>query len=304
MITPARNGSPDRVLIDLNTQCDFLLPAGALPVANRGELLPRIRDLMNWVRLQQLPVISSLEANRPGEVHRGFPPHCIDSSRGQRKLPFTLLPRRLYLAADNTFDVPLDPFRRYQQIIFSKRNQDFLTNPKADRLINSLTPYYWIVFGVTVSHCVKSVVLGLLARQQRVVVIQDACGYWSAADAEIAFRMMDAKGAVLISAEELYPQDADQRLRDRCNARMLELHREIEEEETIGAAGPNGGNGRGWPHNERNEHGRGHDNGRSQSTDRAEKKNIEAFSDLAPTHIFKRKPRSARPSARPPRGLA
>lgn len=193
----------DRVMVDLNTQCDFLLPRGALPVANRAAAMPNIRRLMNWARLEQVPVISSLEAHRPGESAKGMPPHCVDRTRGQRKLPFTLMPHRVLLCGDNTFDVPTDPFRRYQQIILTKRETDFLTNPKADRLINALSVEHWIIFGVTASNCVKAMVLGLLARHNRVVVVRDACGHWSEADGEHAFRMMSAKGAHLLTTDEV-----------------------------------------------------------------------------------------------------
>lgn len=212
MSTKSGRGAFDRILVDLNTQCDFLLPGGALPVANRAEALPKIRDLMNWARSEQIPVVSSLEAHRPGESVMGFPAHCIDRTRGQRKLPFTLMPRRIVLHGDNTLDVPLDPFRRFQQIIFTKRDVDFLSNPKADRLINALSPNYWIIFGITATHCVKAMVLGLLARQHLVVVVRDACGYWSPADGTHAFRQMDAKGAILGTTQELIEGQLWQRI--------------------------------------------------------------------------------------------
>ncbi len=212
MSTKPRHRVYDRILIDLNTQCDFLLPGGAMPVANRAEALPRIRDLMNWARTEQVPVISSLEAHRPGESVMGLPSHCIDRTRGQRKLPFTLMPRRIVLHGDNTLDVPSDPFRRHQQVIFTKRDVDFLSNPKTDRLINALSPHCWIIFGVTATHCVKAMVLGLLARQHTVAVVSDACGYWSPTDGHHAFRQMDAKGAILGTTQELIDGQLGQRI--------------------------------------------------------------------------------------------
>src|SRR5262245_53583913 len=84
----SRRGSFHRILVDMNTQYDFLLPRGVLPVANRAEILPNIRKLMNWGRVEQVPIISTLESHRPGEVIRGFPAHCIDRTPGQKKLPF------------------------------------------------------------------------------------------------------------------------------------------------------------------------------------------------------------------------
>src|SRR5262245_39545373 len=112
MNSSTRTGPISRILIDMNTQCDFLLPRGALPVSNRKIILPNIRKLMNWARIGRIPVISSLEAHRAGETRKGLPAHCVDHSNGQKKLPFTLMPRRVLLFGDNTIDVPCDLFRK------------------------------------------------------------------------------------------------------------------------------------------------------------------------------------------------
>ena len=200
-----RNRRPDssRVIFDLNTQCDFLLSRGALPVVNRGEIVPRIRAIMDWARTRRVPVISSIDAHRPSESQNGQRRHCIDNTSGQLKVPFTLLPRRAMLANDNTLDVPLDIFTRHRQVILAKRSRDFLANPKADRLATELPAEYFICFGVATEVCVKSVVLGLIARRRAVVVVSDAVGHWSAAEAELALRQMAAKGAVLVTTEQL-----------------------------------------------------------------------------------------------------
>ncbi|HWL93040.1 MAG TPA: isochorismatase family protein [Phycisphaerae bacterium] len=227
MNTNGRRVALERILLDLNTQCDFLLPGGALPVSNRGEIMPRIRQLMNWARLHQTPVISSLEAHRSSETFRGLPPHCLDRTLGQKKLPFTLMPSRLLLMGDNTSDLPIEPFRKFQQIIFTKRNADFLSNPKADRLINSISPGYWIIFGITATHCVKAVTLGLLARHHKIVVVRDACGYWSAADGEHAFRQMEAKGAMLVATEDVLNGTVAERVKSH------KVHISIDDDEVV-----------------------------------------------------------------------
>lgn len=251
MSVAARRNSFNRILVDLNTQCDLLLPRGALPVTNRTEILPNIRRLMNWGRIEALPVISTLEAHRPGESIQGLPSYCIDRTSGQRKLPFTLLPRRIVCTGDNTFDLPLDIFRRYQQVIFTKRKRDFLSNPKADRLVNLVSSHHLVVFGTVAEHCVKAAVLGLLARQHRIAVVTDACGFWSAGDAELAMRQLDAKGAVLVTTEELVSGAADERIK----ASRPMIFSDTEEPEAVHAGGNGNGNGR-------NGHARSNGNGK------------------------------------------
>jgi len=206
--TSFRRKGCDRVLIDLNTQCDYLLPRGSVPVANRSEIIPNIRRLFEWARQWSVPVISSLDAHRPDEPFNGVPRHCIDRTPGQRKLPFTLLPRRILLDGDNTLDLPPDILQRYRQIIFAKRSRDLLGNPKADRLLTDMTLTHQIVFGVLAEHCVKATALALLTRQRNVVVIRDACGHWNSTEAELCLRQVEAKGAHLATTDQIVNFDA------------------------------------------------------------------------------------------------
>lgn len=203
MALRSRRVDPERVVLDLNTQCDFLLQRGALPMINRAEIVPNIRRLMEWARAARVPVISSIDAHRVAEPLNGTPAHCIDNTVGQQKLPFTLLPRRILLAGDNTLDIPRDVLLRYRQVIMAKRSKDFLNNPKADRLITEVGCKYFIVFGVATELCVKSVVLGLIARHRRVVLVADAVGHWNAEDADLAIRQMSAKGTLAATTDEV-----------------------------------------------------------------------------------------------------
>lgn len=230
MSQQAQRGAASRVLLDMNTQCDFLLARGAVPVSNRASVIESVRKLMNWARLSRMPVISTLDCHRQGESLHGLPPYCMDRSPGQKKLPFTLLPKRVVLYGDNTLDVPNDPFRRYRQVIVTKRNRDFLSNPKADRLVNALDCEYFLIFGMIAEHCIKAAALGLMARQRRVAVVMDACGHWSRTEAQLAFCQIEAKGAVLVTTDELVNGLADDRLRAAAPPRLTsESHAETDD---------------------------------------------------------------------------
>ncbi len=203
MSTVQRRRPCDRILIDINTQCDYLLPRGAVPVSNRNDIIPNIRKLFEWARGRGVPVISSLDAHRPDEPFNGMPKYCVDRTPGQKKLPFTLLPRRILLDGDNTLDLPPEVLTRYRQIIFAKRTRDLLGNPKADRLLSEMTAPHLILFGVVAEHCVKATALALLIRQRNVIVVHDACGHWNAPEAELAMRQVEAKGAFLLTTEQI-----------------------------------------------------------------------------------------------------
>ena len=253
MSSPTRRHSFVRVIVDLNTQCDLFLPRGRLPVVNRQEALPCIRKLMNWARIEKTPIVSSLESHRPGECLKGLPPYCLDGTSGQRKIPFTLMPRRIVCVGDNTCDLPVDLFRRTQQLIFTKRTRDFLSNPKAERLLYAVETHHYVVFGAVAEHCVKAAALGLLARQNRVAVVTDASGFWSASDAELAFRQMEAKGAVLVTTDELMAGAADERIHASRPVVMVD---EDSEEEAVAGANGNGANGKHGANGKRGGNGR------------------------------------------------
>ncbi|MGB2985398.1 MAG: isochorismatase family protein [Phycisphaerae bacterium] len=138
---------------------------------------------------------------------------CVDDSAGQRKIDFTILSRFAQVEADNTLSCPIDLFRKYQQVIFRKRTDDLLSNPKADRFLTQLPATEFILFGIGVEGSVKALALALLAREKRVTIVVDACGYWSKATADLAMRQIKAKGGRTITVNELLKRKLDRRRR-------------------------------------------------------------------------------------------
>lgn len=201
-----KNGGPiDCVAIDLNTQVDFCDARGAFPIANLRQILPALKAAMAWIEAHGVPVVSSLDSHRRWEIEREcVPVHCIDGTPGQRKLGFTLMPSHKLIEGDNTLWAPIDIFDSFRQVIFRKRTRDFFANPKADRFLTQLPALEYIVFGVGLENSVKNIVLGLLARNRRVSVIPEACGYWHKAEADLALRQVEAKGAALLTLADLH----------------------------------------------------------------------------------------------------
>lgn len=252
-----RNGrSLECVVIDVNTQHDFCDVHGAFPVSNLRELIPNLRRVIAWTKRNCAPMVSAVESHRPFELSdSGNPICCIDGSGGQQKLDFTKLDRRAMVEVDNTLSIPLDLFKTYQQIIFRKRTADLLANPKADSLLTSLPVYEFVVFGSGVEDSVKAIVLALLAREKKVVVVTDACGYWHRPTAELALRQMAAKGATLLTVEELRQRKLDRRLRRRWRP----IHENGNGSNGSGSNGngSNGSNGNGHSGGPKGENGAG-----------------------------------------------
>ena len=192
------------VVIDVNTQCDFLSAEGVLPIKDRQALLERIKALIDWAKMHRLPVVSLVDAHRPcGESVRSPLFHCIEGSAGQQKVPFTLLPKRHVIDHDCSPSLPDDLLETYRQVIIRKRTNDVFTNPKADRFFSTLQVKRLVIFGVGAERAIKALVLGLLSRGKSPIVVADGCGYWDKDMGELALRQIEAKGAVLLSTQQL-----------------------------------------------------------------------------------------------------
>lgn len=196
------------LVVDVNTQCDFLSAEGVLPIEDRQGVLERFKKLSDWVKKHRLPVASLVDAHRPGGENVRSPLfHCIEGTPGQQKVPFTLLPKRFLIDHDGSLALPEDILDNYRQIIICKRTNDVFTNPKADRFFSTVQAKRWLVFGVGTERAIKSLVLGLLSRGKCPIVIGDACGYWDEQAAELALRQVEAKGAVVLETEHVLQTD-------------------------------------------------------------------------------------------------
>ena len=204
------------VVVDMNTQTDFCSVGGAHPVMNHESLIRELRRVIAWTKRNGVPVVSSVDSHRERDIqHVDYPPCCVDGSNGQTKVSFTIMPRSARVEVDNTLSIPLNLFSTFQQLLFRMRDGDLLSNPKADRFLTQLPTRQFLVVGNVLEKAVKTLVLGLLTRHKEVAVVVEACGYWNKPTSELALRQMVAKGATLISVDDLLLRRLSNRRRYR-----------------------------------------------------------------------------------------
>jgi len=191
-----------RVLIDVSTQRDLLLAEGKACIRNHRRILAHIRRLMAWARSRDIQVISTAEVypDTGSELGVGY---CIDGTRGQKKIRYTLLSDRISFPADGSTDFPRDILRRYRQIILHKRTIDPFEEPRIDRLLSEMRANEFILVGATAEGAVMAAALGLLQRGKKVTVVVDAVGSHNGREGRLAIRKMEAKGAKLIETRRL-----------------------------------------------------------------------------------------------------
>ena len=163
----------DYLFWDVDTQIDFLSPAGELYVPQAEEIIPNLRRLTKYAADHHIPIVSSTDAHLPTDPEFAqYPPHCLVGTEGQRKVEGTLLPRH-YVIPNQKIDLP-DNLTEYPQIIVEKQSFDVFANPNTDRLLTALGKREIILYGVVTEICVDHAARGLLERGYHVNVVNNA----------------------------------------------------------------------------------------------------------------------------------
>ena len=190
------------ILVDVNTQRDFLLAGGNACIRNHRRVLAHIRRMIAWARRGNIRIVSTCEVYSNNNNNGGIN-YCIDGTDGQKKIRYTLLSSRASFPADGSTDLPEDILRQYKQIILYKRCTDPFNEPRIERLLSEVRANEFVLIGASCEGAVKATALGLLQRGKRVSVVVDAVGSHNRREAELAFRKMAAKGAKLIETKKL-----------------------------------------------------------------------------------------------------
>ena len=191
-----------RLLIDIDTQKDFLLPTGCACVRNHEEVLANIRRVVSWARHEKVPVISTAEVY-PNNNGCSAISYCLDGTEGQKKVPCTLLRDRASFPADNKNALPADILLAYRQVILHKRCIDPFNEPRIERLFSEVQADKFILIGAGTEDAVRATALGLLHRGKKVRLVIDALGFHDQRKAKLALRAMKAKGAELVETKDI-----------------------------------------------------------------------------------------------------
>lgn len=188
------------VFFDVDTQLDFLLPAGALYVPGAESLLPVLAKLRDYAAAHGIIIVSSTDAHAEDDPEFAqWPPHCVVGTTGQRKPPETLLEPRVVVPSVPT-ELVLDEAR---QIILEKQALDVFTNPNLPGLLDRLGVERCVVYGVVTEYCVRCAALGLLAGGRRVELVREAVRSLDPEAEQRTFAEIVAAGGRLVSLQQI-----------------------------------------------------------------------------------------------------
>ncbi len=186
------------VFFDIDTQIDFLYPAGALYVPGAERIVPAIVRLNRYAAGHGIPLISDTDAHTEDDPEfKDWPPHCVAGTTGQQKPQVTLLDRRVVVSSAPG----LPALDGAQQIILEKQALDCFTNPNLPAILGRLHADRYVVYGVVTEYCVRYAAMGLLKTGTPVEIVTDAVRSLSEEEARRTFDEFIAAGGRLTSVE-------------------------------------------------------------------------------------------------------
>ncbi len=155
------------VFFDVDTQIDFMFPAGALYVPGAETIVDRVAGLNR----QGFVVISTMDAHTENDPEfQAWPHHCVAGTTGQQKPASTLLEKRVVVP-----NAPCESkLEGVQQILLEKQTFDCFSNVNLPALIERLNADRYVVYGVVTEVCVKFAAFGLLKTGRPVELVIDA----------------------------------------------------------------------------------------------------------------------------------
>jgi nicotinamidase/pyrazinamidase len=172
-----------KLLWDVDTQVDFMLPHGKLYVPGAEQTAPLMERLVRAAREAGVVHVASVddhELNDPEisdepDFRNTYPPHCLRGTPGAEKIAETKQEDPLPFST-----TPIPPglvpgiVEGKREFVILKKNFNVFTNPNTDLLLAALDPEEIVLFGVATDVCDDAAILGLLHRGRTVTFVEEA----------------------------------------------------------------------------------------------------------------------------------
>lgn len=170
---------------NVDTQIDFIEPAGKLYVKGAEKLKPVFKKITQFAADNQIRVINtcdyhlinSNELSGNPDFKTTFPEHCMAGSDGAEFINETkpAFPAIVDWITNLAILPQLANARQFRNIVIRKDAFDvFEGNPYTTKILNLLHPDTVFVYGVSTNICVDKAVCGLAQLGYKVFVFEDA----------------------------------------------------------------------------------------------------------------------------------
>lgn len=174
------------VFIDVDTQNDFVLPAGALYVPGAETIVSAVASLNQFAADRGHALISTVDAHSENDPEfRTWKPHCVLGTVGQQKPAGTLVSSG--------------------QTIFPKVTTNAFATGEMDVLLDAIDADRYVVYGVVTEICVDAVIRGLLRRSKRgdIQLVTDAVRHLDSAASDALFGGLQTAGGKLVTCSSV-----------------------------------------------------------------------------------------------------
>jgi len=188
------------VFIDVDTQLDFVSPAGALYAPGAEKIVGTVSRLNRHAASRGIALVSTADAHTEDDPEfAAWPPHCIAGCLGQRK-PQAALPGNAVILPNRA---GLPETAGAVQIIVEKQTVDVFQTRTILPLLGRLRADRFVVYGVVTEVCVQHAARGLLRLGKPVSIVADAVRALSENAGAKVLSDLQAAGATLTTAGEL-----------------------------------------------------------------------------------------------------
>lgn len=203
------------LLIDIDTQNDFIDTNGALSVPGAELIRPKLHDLFIGAIRNGIPIISTMDTHSVDNPEfAAYPPHCIRETPGWNKIRETMPYRMSFVSISDhgATGVAREDLDQCMQFVVYKKTYDvwdnFLGNPNAMKdVLDYFKPSDIYLCGVATDICVVAAARGIAkwaiesGRQPCLWVVEDAVKGLGEDSEVAAFSEMLNCGFVRISSE-------------------------------------------------------------------------------------------------------
>jgi nicotinamidase/pyrazinamidase len=168
-----------QLYFDIDTQIDFLFPAGALYVPGAEKLIPTLAALNRKAPVLISTMCEHTENDPEFEI---YPSHCVAGTVGQLKPAALMVPN---------------------QIVFAKQELNAFANPRLESLLQTIDADAYVVYGVVTEICVQFVAEKLLTFGKPVTIVSDAIRHLDSAKAKVFLKTFELRGGAIKAAAEL-----------------------------------------------------------------------------------------------------
>jgi len=197
--------SKKTAFFDVDTQRDFMSPAGALYVPGARMVSGNIRRLVAHAAGKGIRLFSTVDAHAVEDPEfEDFPPHCVVGSWGQEKIGGTLLRDRIAVRGEPKLRKrAIATVLERQQVILESATISVFTNPNVMPVLRASGCTRFVVFGVATDYCVRAAALGLLKNGFRVHLVTDAIRGITPAGADAALAEIRQAGGRLRTTSQI-----------------------------------------------------------------------------------------------------